>query len=277
MTAQPKPPAVHGPYIHPTAVVDETAILHETCDVGPYCVIEAHATLHANVKLKAHVYVGSHTTLHEGCVVHPYAVVGNEPQSIGYQGEPTRTIIGKNTVIREYVTINRGTVKGGGETRVGEGCFLMTSSHVAHDCHVGNFVQFANCATIGGHVEIGDYAILGGLCAIHQFVRIGAYAMISGMAGVKYDVIPYGLVSAQDTKLSGLNLIGLKRRGFSTHDIQQLRRIYHDLFENRDAPFTQRLQTIQEKNEKEHGNGVRTLLDFIEAGGDRTLCFPELT
>lgn len=276
MTVQPHSSASYAHQnIHPTAVIDPTAQIHPSCIIGPYCVVEAHAVLMGNVTLKAHVYIGSHTTIHEGCVLHPYAVIGNDPQSTGYKGEPTRTVIGKNTVIREYVTINRGTEQGRGETRVGEGCFLMTSCHVAHDSHVGNFVQFANCATIGGHVEVGDYAILGGLCAVHQFVRIGAHAMISGMAGVKYDVIPYGLVSAEDTKLSGLNLIGLKRRKFTANDIQELRRVYHDLFEKRDVPFAMRLQEV--KDAYAHTSpGVRALLDFIDASGDRTLCFPRM-
>lgn len=274
-TASQTTPLSQGPSIHPTAVVHSTAVVHPSCVIGPYCVVESHVILHENVRLKAHVFIGDHTEIGEGCEIHPYAVIGNDPQSVAYRGEPTKTIIGKKTIIREYVTINRGTVSGGGETRVGDGCFIMTSAHIAHDSRVGNYVQFANCATIGGHVEVGDYAILGGLCAVHQFVRIGSYAMIGGMAGVKHDVIPYGLVSADDTKLSGLNLIGLKKRGFATKDIQELRRVYNELFEKNDMPFAERLKRVQEQPVA--SDAVAFLLQFIQNEGDRTLCFPPLS
>ena len=260
--------------IHSTAIIHPTAVIDPTAVVGPYCVINEHVKIGAHTLLKAHVVIESHVTIGEHCTLHPYAVIGNDPQSVGYKGEPTKTIIGDHTVIREYVTINRGTAKSRGETRVGNHCFIMTSAHIAHDCVVGDFVQFANCATIGGHVEVGDYAILGGLCAIHQFVRIGAHAMISGMAGVKHDVIPYGLVSAQDTKLSGLNLIGLKRRGFSVDEIQSIRRAYNELFDHRDKPFSERLADV--KHFYMGSRAVDQLLDFIEADAERSLCLPSL-
>lgn len=262
------------PLIHPTAIIHPTAVVDTTAVIGPYCVINENVTIGAYTVLKAHVVVESHTTIGAHCMIHPYAVLGNEPQSVAYKGESTKTIIGDHTVIREYVTINRGTAKFRGETRVGNHCFIMTSAHIAHDCIVGDYVQFANCATIGGHVEVGDYAILGGLCAIHQFVRIGAHAMISGMAGVKHDVIPYGLVSAQDTKLSGLNLIGLKRRGFSNEEIQSIRRAYNELFDHRDKPFAERLADV--KHFYMGSRAVDQLLEFIETDAERSLCLPAL-
>ncbi len=260
------------PAIHPTAIISSSATLGEGVKVGPYCYVGDNVHIGAHTLLKAHVVVEANTVIGENCMIHPYAVIGNDPQSVNYKGEPTKTCIGHHTIIREYVTINRGTIQGRGKTCVGNHCYLMTSSHIAHDSCVGDYVQFANCATIGGHVVVGDYAILGGLSAVHQFVRIGSYAMISGMAGVKYDVIPYGLVSAKDTKLSGLNLIGLKRRGFSSEDIQCIRRVYTELFERREKPFIERLNDV--KKFYKDSKAVDQLLAFIEENAERSLCFP---
>lgn len=256
--------------IHPTAIIDASAILGKDVKVGPYCIIASNVSIGAGTILKAHVTIESYTTIGENCTIHSHAVIGDAPQSVHYKGEPTTTRVGNHTVIREYVTINRGTVQGRSETIVGDHCYLMTACHVAHDSIVGNYVQFANNATIGGHVEVGDYAILGGLCAVHQFVRIGHHAMISGMAGVKHDVIPYGMVSADDTKLSGLNLIGLKRRGFSTEEIQSLRKAYTLLFEGKDKPFSERLADI--KSDFGESAGVAAMIKFIESHGERPLC-----
>lgn len=260
--------------IHPSAVIHSSAQIAEGVDVGPYCVIGENVVIGEGTTLKAHVVIESHTIIGKHCVIHPYAVIGNAPQSTSYKGEPTKTRVGDHTVIREHVTINRGTAQFRGETVVGNHCFIMTSAHIAHDCIVGDYVQFANNATIGGHVEVGDYAILGGLCAVHQFVRIGSHAMIGGMCGVKYDVIPYGFLSEEDTKLSGLNLIGLKRRGFSSKDVQLLRKAYNELFENQERPFSERLASV--KATYTGTPVVDQLLAFIDVDAERAICMPKI-
>ncbi len=256
--------------IHPTAVIHSSASLGENVKIGPYCYIAENVSIGEATVIASHVVIESNTTIGSHCQIFSQAVIGGAPQSLHYKGEPTATRIGNHTVIREHATINRGTIQGRSETVVGNHCYLMTACHVAHDCIIGDFVQFANNATVGGHVEVGDYAILGGLCAVHQFVRIGHHAMIGGMAGVKHDVIPYGMVSEDDTKLSGLNLIGLKRRGFSTEDIQALRKAYTLLFEAKDKPFSERLADI--KNDFGHSVGVAAMIQFIENHGERPLC-----
>lgn len=256
--------------IHAAAIIDPSALIEKGVTIGPYCVIGADVRIGEGTTLHSHVVIEPHTTLGEHCRVHSYAVLGDAPQSVHYKGEPTKTRIGDHTTIREHVTINRGTVQGRGETVVGKHCYLMTACHIAHDSIVGDYVQFANNATIGGHVVVGDYAILGGLCAVHQFVRIGHHAMISGMAGVKHNVIPYGMVSEDDTKLSGLNLVGLKRRGFSSDEIQTLRKAYTLLFEGKDKPFSERLMEIKQ----DFGDSpvVSGMISFIESNADRPLC-----
>lgn len=268
MTSPAKQPSVTE--IHPTAVVHTTASLGENVKIGPYTIIGENVSIGEGTVIASHAVIDSYTTIGSHCQIFSHTVIGGAPQSIHYKGEPTKTRIGDHTIIREHATINRGTVQGRGETVVGSHCYLMTACHVAHDCIIGDHVQFANNATVGGHVEVGDYAILGGLCAVHQFVRIGHHAMIGGMAGVKHDVIPYGMVSEDDTKLGGLNLIGLKRRGFSSEDIQALRKAYTLLFEAKDKPFSERLADI--KNDFGHSAGVAAMIQFIENHGERPLC-----
>ena len=207
------------PDIHPSAIVDKHAELADAVSVGPFCVVGPDVTLADGVRLMAHVVVDRP---HLGRARHPYLsfrLDRHPPQDLKYKGEESRLVIGANNIIREHVTMNPGTEGGGMLTEIGNNCLFMVATHVAHDCHVGNHVIMANNATLGGHVAVGEWAILGGLSAVHQFVRIGPHAMIGGMSGVEQDVIPYGSVIGNRARLAGLNVVGLKRRGFSRDDI----------------------------------------------------------
>lgn len=257
--------------IHPTAIVAPQARIAADARIGPYCVIGPEVVLGAAVELKAHVVVEGHTQIGEGTVVHQFAALGGPPQHLRYAGEPTELSIGRNCRIREYVTINRGTAMGGGRTFVGEGGFFMASVHIAHDCHVGVNVIMANQATLGGHVTIGDHAVIGGLSAIHQHVRVGAHAMIGGMTGCTDDVVPYGMAVGNPCHLSGLNLVGLKRRGFDRKAIAVLRSVYRSLFES-GGTFADRIErTITEFADEPL---AQPLLDFIRGCEARALCKP---
>jgi UDP-N-acetylglucosamine acyltransferase len=216
--------------VHPSAVVDPAARLGEGVVVGPFCCVGSEVELGDGVRLVSHVVVEGRTRVGAGSVVYPFAVLGTPPQDLKYRGEPSELVIGRNNRIREHVTMNPGTEGGGMMTVVGDSGLFMVGAHVAHDCRIGDHVILANNATLAGHVVVGDYAILGGLSAVHQFVRIGSHAMIGGMSGVENDVIPYGLVMGERARLSGLNLVGLERRGYSRDDIQALRAAYRVLF-----------------------------------------------
>lgn len=258
--------------IHPTAFIAEGAQLAQGVCIGAYSIIGPHVILKNNVKIHSHVVVDGHTTIGSHTEVFPFAVLGLAPQSNHYQGEDTTLTIGENCLIREHVTMHRGTVKGGMKTTVGNNCFIMIGAHVGHDCHVGNFVTMANNATLGGHVTVGDYSNIGGLAAIHQFVRIGAYAMISGTAGVNEDVIPFGTVAATKARLRGLNLIGMKRHGFGREDIHGLRNAYKLLAKDQTETLEERLNKIRAYYG--HCKAVVDLLNFIEEDPKRSLCLP---
>jgi UDP-N-acetylglucosamine acyltransferase len=260
------------PRIHPTAVVDPGAALAEDVEIGPYCVIGGEVALGARVTVVAHVVIGGRTTVGDGTRIFPFASIGLEPQDLKYQGEASRLMIGRRNTIREYVTINPGTAGGGMVTRVGDDCLLMVGAHVAHDCRIGNHVIMANNATLGGHVVVEDYAILGGLSAVHQFVRVGRHAMIGGMSGVERDVIPYGQVMGDRARLTGLNIIGMQRRGFSRDDIQGLRGAYQFLFS--DAGTLN--DRVNEAAERFRGIGpVDDIVAFIRADSSRAICQPK--
>lgn len=234
-----------APGIHPSAIVDPAAGLADDVEIGPFCTVGPHVSLAAGVRLVSHVVVDGHTSVGAGTQVFPFSTLGLAPQSVSYKGEESRLEIGRDTIIREHVTINPGTAGGRMLTRVGDGCFLMVGAHVAHDCLLGDRVVMANNATLAGHVEIGDDAILGGLCAVHQFVRIGRQAFIGGMAGVERDVIPFGMVVGERGHLEGLNIVGLKRRGFSRDEIHRLRAAYRELFEE-GGDWTSRIHSVSE-------------------------------
>jgi len=259
--------------IHPTAVVDPAAQLAADARVGPHCVVGPQVTLGESVVLHGHAVVEGRTRLARGCVVHPFAAVGTAPQDMKYQGEPSELLVGEGTVIREHVTVNTGTRGGGMMTRVGRGCLLMVGAHVAHDCQIGDGVIMANNATLGGHVVVEDHAFLGGLVAVHQFARIGRGAMIGGMSGVEHDVIPYGMAVGNRARLSGLNIVGLKRRGVAKSEIQALRTAYRRLFESEDDLFQDRLAQVAD--DFEGFATVRHIVAFIRADASRPLCRPK--
>jgi UDP-N-acetylglucosamine acyltransferase len=221
--------------IHPTAIVAEGATLGEGVGIGPYCVIGPEVTLGDGVVLESHVAVAGVTTIGPRTRVWPFASLGHQPQDLKFRGEKTRLTIGADCMIREGATLNPGTVRGGGLTRVGAGGLFMVGVHVGHDCRVGSDVIMANNATLGGHVEVGDGAVLGGICAVHQKVRIGRFAMVGGMTGVEKDVIPYGSVIGDRARLAGLNIVGLKRRGVEHSEIHAIRAAYRDIFEGEGA------------------------------------------
>jgi len=258
--------------IHATAVVAPGAILAEDVVVGPYCVIGEHVVLGPGVSLKSHVVIDGRTTIGAGTRIFPFASVGHETQDLKYRGEPSTLEIGRDNTIREHVTINPGTAGGGMVTRVGNNCLLMVGAHVAHDCQIGDHVILVNNATIGGHVVIEDYAILGGLSAVHQFVRIGRHAMIGGMSGVERDVIPYGQVMGERARLTGINIVGMQRRGFSREDIQGLRNAYQFLF-HAGGTLSDR---VSETADRFAGIGpVEDIITFFRADSSRAICQPK--
>ncbi len=257
--------------IHATAVVDDSAVIGEGARIGPYCVVEAEVEIGPRVELKAHVAVGRWTTIGEGCVVWPFASLGSEPQDLKFKGERSALVIGPDNRIREHVTMSRGTEGGGGVTRVGSGSLFMAGAHVGHDCKVGDHTVFANNATLAGHVTVQDFAILGGLSAVHQFCRIGAHAMVGGMTGVEKDVIPFGSVLGNRAALGGLNIIGLKRRGFDRETIQALRRAYDLLFYG-DGVIAERIAKVEATFPDV--DPVREIVAFVAADSSRSFCTP---
>ena len=260
------------PQIHPTAIVAPGATLAEDVSIGPYCVVGEDVVLGAGVTLIAHIVVDGRTTIGEKTRIFPFASIGLEPQDLKYRGEKSRLVIGRHNTIREHVTMNPGTEGGGMVTRVGDHGLFMVGAHVAHDCQIGDHVIMANNATLAGHVVVEDYALLGGLSAVHQFVRIGQHAMIGGMSGVERDVIPYGQVMGDRARLSGLNIIGMQRRGFSREDIQTLRSAYQFLF-SADGTFNDR---VTEMAERFGGIApVDDIIAFIRADSTRAICQPK--
>lgn len=252
--------------IHPTAIVEKGAEIADDAVIGPYCVIGGNVVIGPRTRLMSHVTVDGHTTLGGSCTVHPFVSLGGPPQDITYKDEETTCVIGNNNVIREYVTVNRGTPSSG-TTRVGSNNFIMAYSHIAHDCVVGDSVIMANCSTLGGHVSVDDFAILSGLCAIHQFCKVGKYAFVSGLTGISKDVPPFVMAAGDRATLYGLNVVGLERRGFSKEEIATLKKAYRILFRS-----SLSLQASLEKIEKElEGEHVKELVTFIRAS-ERGIC-----
>lgn len=260
--------------IHPTAVISDGAAIAGSARIGPYCVIGANVRLGDEVELISHVCVDGHTTIGKGTKVYPFASLGHAPQDLKYSGEPSTLEIGEHNTIREHVTMNPGTRGGGMLTKVGDRCLFMVSSHVAHDCTIGNQVILANNATLAGHVQVGDHVVIGGLAAIHQFVRIGAHAMIGGMSGVENDVIPFGSVMGERASLAGLNLIGLKRRNFSREAIHALRNAYKQLFSSETTGTVLEERCQQVRAQFADQPEVLAVLDFIAQDNSRALCTP---
>lgn len=257
--------------IHTTAIVDPKAQLGHEVKIGPYCCVGPKVVLDDGVELISHVVIDGRTTVGKGTRIYPFAILGQGPQSIGYKGEDTALVIGENNTIREHATMHLGTVKDKGMTTVGNNNLFMVGTHVAHDCVVGNNVIMANNAALGGHVVVGDYVIFGGLCAIHQFVRIGHHAMISGMAGVEHDVIPYGFVVAPRSALSGLNIVGLRRNNFTRDAIQEIRTAYRLLFAE-EGTLAERIKDVSDFYQNQPI--IMDIIDFMTQDSKRDLCLP---
>lgn len=261
-------PRTAGVAIHPTAYIARGAELGRDVRIGPFCTVGPDVVIEDGAHLVSHVVADGHTIIGPGVVLFPFCTVGLEPQDLKYKGEPTRCEVGARTQVREHCTIHRGTANGTGITRVGTDCLLMAVAHVAHDCNVGNHVIIANNAVMGGHVSIGDHAVIGGAAAIHQFVRIGRAAMIGGVSGVEADVIPFGSVIGNRARLAGLNVIGLKRRGFDKSQIQRLHGAFRTLFRH-EGVFAQRL--AETRAQFSDDPLIREVLDFIDAPSHRGL------
>jgi UDP-N-acetylglucosamine acyltransferase len=257
--------------IHPTAIVHDGAKLAAGVEIGPWCIVGPDVTLGEGVCLLSHAVIDGVTEIGEGCVIHPFASLGGAPQHLGHKGEKTRLVVGARNIIREAVTFNTGTAAGRGVTTIGDDGLFMTGSHVAHDCIVGNKVVFANNATLGGHVHVEDFVFMGGLAAAHQFSRIGRYAFIGGLSAVTKDVIPFGSVWGVHAHLEGLNLVGLKRRGFSREVINDLRAAYRLLFAD-EGTFQERLDDVARVFAG--AEQVMEIVNFIRADANRPLCQP---
>jgi UDP-N-acetylglucosamine acyltransferase len=257
--------------IDPTARVDSGAAIGQDVSIGPYCIVGAEAVIADGCKLVAHVHVTGHTAIGPRTVIYPFASLGTPPQSVHYRGEPTRLVIGADCDIREGVTMNIATTARG-VTSVGDRCFFMANSHVAHDCIVGNNVTFANCATLGGHCEVGDFVFLGGLSAVHQFTRVGESAMIGGVSGVRGDVIPFGLVNGDMARLDGVNVVGMKRRQFAREWIHAVRSASRTLFDRDRGMMPERLAAVEAQFPGLEP--VQKIVAFMRNAGERPICWP---
>ena len=256
--------------IDKTAIVDSKAKVASSAEIGPYTIIGPNVEIGENVKIHSNVIISGNTRIGKGNKIYPFAAIGNDPQDLKYNGEETKLIIGDNNKIREYVTINPGTEGGGGLTKIGNNCLFMISSHIAHDCYVGNNVIIANNVPLGGHVSIEDNVVIGGNSAVQQFTRIGQMAMIGGMTGVLHDVIPYGLSIGNRNYLQGLNLIGLRRANFENKDILGLTEAYKEIFATKN--LTDNLNKLN--GEFKENPLVKNVIEFITKDKKRSICTP---
>ena len=255
--------------IHPTAIIDAAAQLGSGVTIGAYSVVGPHVTLGDGVKLHSHVVIDGYTTVGAGCEVWPFAVLGATPQHTRYDGEPSELHIGANCVIREHVTMHPGTAIGAMQTIVGNNGLFFAGAHVAHDCVVGDHVIFANNAALGGHVEIGDHVMLGGFAAVQQWCRVGAHAMVGAHSLVDADVMPFTIAAGNRATLSGVNVIGLERRGFSPEIIAGLRDLFRNLIRG-NGLFATRLAAVQERfaGTAEYD----AVFEFIKTAGRNGVC-----
>ena len=257
--------------IHNTAVISKKAKIHSDVIIGPYCTIGDNVTIDSNSKLISHVCISGNTEIGKNNIFYPFSSIGLVPQDLKYKGEKSYLKIGNGNIFRESVTVNIGTIGGGLYTSIGDECLFMVSSHVAHDCKIRNNVILANNATLAGHVIIEDNVIIGGLSAIHQFVRIGKYSMIGGMSGVEQDIIPYGLYIGIRSKLRGLNLIGLKRKGLNKKDILILKKNYNIIFDNKNI-INKNIQLLDKNITKI--KEIKEIINFINTKSSRGICTP---
>jgi len=256
--------------ISKNSIIHKSAKISNSAEIGPYVVIGPNVEIRNKVKIHSHVNISGNTVIDEGTNIFPFASIGNDPQDLKFKGENTKLEIGKNNTIREYVTINPGTEGGGGLTKIGDNSLFMISSHVAHDCNVGNNVIIANNVPLGGHVTIEDNVVIGGNSAVQQFTRIGKLAMIGGMTGVLHDVIPYGLSIGNRNYLQGLNIIGLRRANFDNKDILGLIEAYKEIFSTKN--LTDNLSKLN--GEFKENPLVKNVIEFITKDKKRSICTP---
>jgi len=256
--------------IHKTAIIHKNAKISKNVKIGPFSIIGPYVKIGENVEIQSHVSICGYTSIGKNNKIYPFASIGNDPQDLKYNGEKSFLLIGENNIIREYVTINPGTKSGGGVTKIGNNCLFMISSHVAHDCLIGDNVILANNVPVGGHARISDNVIIGGNSAVQQFTRIGKSAMIGGMCGVVRDVIPYGLVTGNRSTLQGINIIGLRRKKIPNKDIKLLNDAYREIF--KDENFTKNINLLDKKFIKNYL--VKDMLDFLLEDKKRPICTP---
>ena len=259
------------PEIHPTAIVEDGAKIGEGVRIGPYSLVGPHAVIGEGCHLLSHVVVAGRTTIGPRTRIFPFASIGHEPQDLKFRGEVSTLVLGADCIVREGVTMNPGTAGGGLTTVIGDRCAFLANSHVGHDCRIGSNVIFSNNVMLAGHCTVGDFAILGGGAAVIQFARIGAHAFLGGMSALENDLIPYGMALGNRAYLSGLNIVGLQRRGFPRDDIHSLRRAYRLLFAN-EGTLAERVADVAA--EFAGHAGVEEIVAFIRLGGKRSLCTP---
>ena len=256
--------------IHKTAIINSKAKISSNVEIGPYTIIDANVEIDEGTLIESHVNITGYTKIGKNNKIYPFASIGSNPQDMKYKGEETKLIIGNNNTIREYVTINPGTIQGGGSTIVGSNNLIMIGVHIAHDCIIGNNIVIANSAAIAGHAEISDYVIIGGNCGVQQFTRIGKMAMIGGMTGVSRDVIPYGLSTGNRNFLNGINVIGLRRGKVSNKEIIGLTNAYKEIFKNESLN-----ENLSRLNGDFKANSlVKEVVEFINKDKKRPICTP---
>jgi UDP-N-acetylglucosamine acyltransferase len=257
--------------IHPSAIVDSSSHIDPTADIGPYVIIGPQTTIGPRTKVGAHAVV-EYATIGADNILHPGCFVGTPPQDLKYAGEKTHLTMGDKCVVRECVTINRGTSQGGGVTSIGSNCLFMAYSHVAHDCHIGNGVILVNSVALAGHVHVGDYAVLGGICAVHQFVRIGRFAMLGGGSMNGQDILPFATTQGDRATIRGLNLLGMRRGGFTREAVSALKDAYKILFL---SGLTQG-EALARLKSSSPGPEVKEWITFIESAGKRGVMRPAI-
>ncbi len=256
--------------IHSSSVIDKKANIGKNVKIGPFCYIGPNVELQQDVELISNVHIEGNTKIGKGTKIFPFASIGTNPQDLKFEGETNSVSIGENNIIREYVTINPGTKGGGGKTQIGNNCLFMISSHIAHDCKVGNNVVIANNVPLGGHVTLEDSVVIGGNSAVQQFTRIGRLAMIGGMTGVLKDVIPFGLSFGNRNYLQGINLIGLRRKKYENKKILELDTAYKKIFSSK--KLHENLAKIN--GEFKTNDLVKEVIDFIAKDKKRPICTP---
>tara|TARA_S200000501_G_scaffold97577_1_gene90924 strand:+ start:548 stop:1330 length:783 start_codon:yes stop_codon:yes gene_type:complete len=256
--------------IDKTAIIDSSAKISNNVKIGAYSIIGPDVEIGENTNIQNHVSITGNTKIGNNNKIYPFASIGNDPQDLKFKGEKTRLVIGNNNLLREYVTINPGTAGGGGLTKIGNDCLFMVSSHIAHDCNVGNNVILANNVPLGGHAQIGDDVIIGGNSAVQQFTRIGKSAMIGGMCGVVRDVIPYGIAHGNRSVLQGINVIGLRRKNVSNKLIIELTDAYKEIFRNEN--FSMNLENLSIKFKE--ASLVKDIIKFLTEDKKRPICSP---